>query len=56
MREVYVIGVGHTAFGKFLERSVKSLAGEAITAALKDAEIEKKQLNAAFFGNAMQGW
>ena len=55
MREVYVIGVGHTAFGKFLERSVKSLAGEAITAALKDGEIEKKQLQAAFFGNAMQG-
>jgi acetyl-CoA acetyltransferase len=55
MREVYVIGVGHTAFGKFLERSVKSLAGEAVTAALKDAGIEKKQLSAAFFGNAMQG-
>lgn len=55
MREVYVIGVGHTAFGKFLERSVKSLAGEAITAALKDAQIEKNQLQAAFFGNAMQG-
>jgi len=55
MREVYVIGVGHTPFGKFLERNVKSLAAEAITAALADAQIERSQLNAAFFGNAMQG-
>ena len=55
MREVYVIGVGHTAFGKFLERSVKSLTAEAVTAAVKDAQIDKNQLQAAFFGNAMQG-
>jgi acetyl-CoA acetyltransferase len=55
MREVYVIGVGHTPFGKFLERNVKSLAAEAVTAALTDAQIEKSQLDAAFFGNAMQG-
>ena len=26
MREVYGIGIGHTAFGRFLDRSVKSLA------------------------------
>ncbi len=53
MREVYVIGVGHMAFGKFLERSVKSLAAEAVMSALADAGIEKAQLNAAFLGNAM---
>jgi acetyl-CoA acetyltransferase len=55
MREVYVIGIGHTPFGKFLERNVKSLAAEAVTGALADAHIEKSQLDAAFFGNAMQG-
>jgi acetyl-CoA acyltransferase len=55
MREVYVIGIGHTAFGKFLDRSVKSLAAEAVNAALADARIEKGELNAVFFGNAMQG-
>ena len=55
MREVYVIGIGHTPFGKFLERNIKSLAEEAVTAALADAQIEKRELNAAFFGNAMQG-
>jgi acetyl-CoA acetyltransferase len=55
MREVYVIGVGHTPFGKFLERNIKSLAAEAIGAALEDAGIDKKLLQAVFFGNAMQG-
>lgn len=55
MRQVYVIGVGHTAFGKFLERSVKSLTAEAVNTALTDARIEKSELQAAFFGNAMQG-
>lgn len=55
MREVYVIGVGHTPFGKFLERNVKSLTQEAVAAALNDARIEKKNLEAVFFGNALQG-
>ncbi len=55
MRDVYVIGVGHTPFGRFLERSIKSLTGEAVSAALKDGGIEKKILESAFFGNAMQG-
>lgn len=55
MRDVYVVGIGHTRFGKFLERSIKSLAEEAITAALNDAGIRKDALEAAYFGNAMQG-
>lgn len=55
MRDVYVIGVGHTLFGKFLERSVKSFTKEAVSLALKDAGIDKKNLEIAYFGNAMQG-
>ena len=39
VRDVYVIGIGHTAFGKFLGQSVKSLAAEAVNAALSDAKI-----------------
>jgi acetyl-CoA acetyltransferase len=56
MRDVYVIGVGHTRFGRFLERNIKSLTEEAVGAALNDAKIEKNELNAAYFGNAMQGF
>ena len=55
MRDVYVIGVAQTPFGKFLDRSVKSLTREAVTGALNDAQVEKQNLEAAFFGNAMQG-
>jgi acetyl-CoA acetyltransferase len=55
MQDVYVIGIGHTPFGKFVERNVKSLAGEAISAAISDAGIPQSDLDSVFFGNAMQG-
>ncbi|HZR81586.1 MAG TPA: beta-ketoacyl synthase N-terminal-like domain-containing protein [Candidatus Binatia bacterium] len=55
MRDAYVLGVGMTRFGKHLERSMKSLAAEAITAALEDAGVPRDDLEAAFVGNAVQG-
>ena len=55
MREVQVLGVGMTAFGKFLDRGLKALGGEAICAALADAGVEADELQAAFVGNAMAG-
>jgi acetyl-CoA acetyltransferase len=55
MREVQVLGVGMTAFGKFLDRGLKALGGEAICAALADAGVAADELEAAFVGNAMAG-
>ena len=55
MRDVYVIGIGHTPFGKFLEKNIKSMAQESITEALADTGIDKSVPQAVFFGNAMQG-
>jgi acetyl-CoA acetyltransferase len=55
MREVQVLGVGMTAFGKFLDRGLKALGGEAVREALGDAGVEARQLQAAFVGNAMAG-
>lgn len=55
MDDIYVIGVGMTPFGKFLSRSVKDLTREAVTEALKDADCEVGQIDAAFFSNAVQG-
>ena len=55
MREVKVVGVGMTQFGKFLDRGLKSLGGEAIREALADAALAQGQLEAAFVGNAMAG-
>lgn len=55
MRDVAVIGVGMTNFGKFLEKSMKALTKDAVEAALKDAGIDKKQLEIAYVGNAVAG-
>lgn len=51
-QNVYIAGVGMTGFGKHLDRSLKSLAAEAIKAALNDADIGQEQLQAAYMGNA----
>jgi acetyl-CoA acetyltransferase len=54
MSDVYVVGVGMTPFGKFLDRSVKDLTREAVLAALADAGIGRDRIDAAFFANAAQ--
>ena len=55
MNDVYVDGVSMTQFGKHLNRSIKDLCSEALTKALADAGGEKKQIEAAFYGNCVQG-
>jgi acetyl-CoA acyltransferase len=54
MSEIYLVGVGMTRFGKFLDRSVKSLTREAVTLALDDAGAQVADIGAAFFANAVQ--
>ncbi len=54
MERVFVIGVGMTRFGRWLDRSVKDLAREAVTMALADAGCEQRAIGAAFFANAAQ--
>lgn len=54
MSAVYVLGVGMTPTGKFLDRSVKDLTREAVESALADAGIGKADVAAAFFANATQ--
>ncbi|MHC2576457.1 benzoylsuccinyl-CoA thiolase BbsB subunit [Bradyrhizobium diazoefficiens] len=48
MRNVCVLGIGQSVFGKFPERSVASLGCEAAIAALRDAGIEPRQLQVAY--------
>ena len=55
MRDVAVVGAGMTNFGKFLDRSMKDIAGEAIKGALDSAGIDKSKLEAAVVGNATAG-
>lgn len=44
-----------TRFGKFLDRSLKDLAREAVDGALNDAGLERSALEAAVVGNALAG-
>ncbi len=55
MREVAVIGVGMIPFGKYPDRSLADLGWPAVKAALKDAGIERKQVEAAYCGTALGG-
>ncbi len=55
MSDVYVLGVGRTAYGRFPERSVGALAGAALRLALADAGVEPSDIGAVFFANATQG-
>ena len=54
-RAVLVAGVGMTRFGKHVDRTMKSLAGEAVAGALEDAGVGREAVQAAFVGNAVQG-
>ena len=49
-----MIGVGHIKFGKNFDKTVKSMTGESLISALKDCELQKKDIQAAWFSNS--GW
>jgi acetyl-CoA acyltransferase len=54
MSDCYIAGVGMTAFGRHLSRSLIDLTKEAVDAALKDAGIDREDVEAIYFGNATQ--
>jgi acetyl-CoA acyltransferase len=54
VRDVHVIGAGMTRFAKST-KSLKQLAGEAVTDALKDAGVTAGEIQAAYVGNAVAG-
>lgn len=51
-QNAFVLGVGMTAFGKHMDRTLKSLTGEAVRAALADAGIGAEALEAAYMATA----
>jgi acetyl-CoA acetyltransferase len=54
--EIFVVGVGMTAFGRHLDKSVKQLTHLAVRDALADANCGAHDVDVAFFGNAVQGY
>lgn len=55
MRDVAIIGVGCTEFGELWEKSFRQLFQEAGIAALEDAGVQGKQIQALYVGNMTGG-
>ncbi len=55
MRDVAVIGVGMTKFGRHLDKGIKDLVRETVENTVDDAGIENKDIEAAFVGSAAAG-
>lgn len=53
MREVSIIGVGMTRFGKWLERSMEDLGREAVWSAIEDANVLLTDIEVAYVGNGL---
>ncbi|HUN34322.1 MAG TPA: thiolase family protein [Trebonia sp.] len=53
MSTAAIVGAGLTPFGRFKGQSLSELAGQAIAAALADAEMEPGEIQAAFVANSM---
>ena len=51
-QDAYVVGVGMTRFAKHMDRTLKSLTVEAVQAALADAGIDQRELQAAYMATA----
>lgn len=52
---VYVLGGAMTPFGKHLDKSAEVLAQTAVMGALKDADIGRSEIGAAYIGSVFQG-
>jgi acetyl-CoA acetyltransferase len=55
MRQVAVIGIGMTRFGKFLEKGIKDLVRESVEKAISDAGIQMGDIEAAYVGSGVPG-
>ena len=55
MENVYIIGSGMIRFNKYPEKTVRTMAKQAISLCLEDACINKKDLQAGFFSNTFWG-
>ena len=55
MREVWIVGVGMTRFGKLSEYGVREMAEEAVFHALKDAGAKPSDMEIAYCGTEAMG-
>ena len=55
MRDVYVIGVGMFRFGKYIGRTMKDMAAEAVDLVLADAGLLRNDLQFCYVSNSYWG-
>jgi acetyl-CoA acetyltransferase len=55
MRDVKIIGVGMTKFGKFADKTESDLGQQACLEAISDAGIDMRKIEAAYCGHVFQG-
>ena len=55
MTKVDIVGAAMTRFGKFPDRTIRSLTEEAVTAAMADAGLAPADVGMVFFSNAVAG-
>ncbi|MBN1534343.1 MAG: thiolase family protein [Spirochaetes bacterium] len=55
MNKAYIIGSGMIRFQKYPDETVRTMAEKAIDLALRDAGLEKRDLQAGFFSNTFWG-
>ncbi len=55
MRDVAIVGIGMTKFGRHPDKGIKELVKGAVDKALDDTGIEASQLEAAYVGSAAAG-
>ncbi len=54
MSDIYIVGVGMTPFGRYLDRPIKEMTRAVVTDALSDAGASVADIEAAWFSNAAQ--
>ena len=55
MRDVYVIGAHTIKFGKHMDKGIKDLTALTVEGVLKDAGIDRKKIQSAWFSNSAWG-
>lgn len=55
MTDIYIAGIAMTQFGRHLDRSLESLAGEALNGALADSGASRADLGTAFYAGITNG-
>ena len=55
MRDVYIVGIGSTTFGRHADESIESLAVGAVVDALIESTVDRGDIGALYLGNFISG-